>query len=144
MLFRSYKEKGILDLLCIDYFQLLNSAGRFRDRRPELEHISRQLKVLNLELEVPIVLLSQLNREGQKDKKEPELYDLRETGALEQDADNVIFLWNNPNNINPGVVQTDQAQVDIEVLVKKQRNGRTGKIKMRFDKAHQRFLSLER
>lgn len=136
-----YKEKGILDALCIDYFQLLNSAGRFRDRRPELEHVSRQLKILNLELDVPIVLLSQINRDSRKDNKPPELHDLRETGALEQDADNVVFLWNpSPDN----TTGADQAHTDIEVLIRKQRNGRTGKVKMRFDKVHQRFLSLER
>lgn len=137
-----YKEKGTLDLICIDYFQLLRSAGRQRDRRLELDHISRELKMLALELNIPIILLSQINRETRKTGEQPELHSLRETGALEQDADNVIFIWD-PNESDKET-QRDTAQLDVEILVKKQRSGRTGKVKMRFDKVHQRFLVPER
>ena len=136
------REKGNLDILCVDYFQLLKSSKRFDGRRPELDHISRELKMLTLELDIPLILLSQINRESRKAGVAPELYDLRETGALEQDADNVIFLWD-PTEADK-TKPRDQIMMPVEVLVRKQRSGRTGKVEMMFDKAHQRFLGMER
>lgn len=135
---RRLKESGGVDLLIVDYMQLLISLGKHESRRQEIEHISRQLKLLSLELELPIIALSQLTREGRKNGC-PKLSDLRESGALEQDADNVIFLYDAAeydNRSNP--------IIPIEIIVAKQRNGRTGTANMRFVKKYQRFVGLER
>jgi replicative DNA helicase len=132
------KEKNDIDLLIIDYLQLLQSSTKHESRRHEIEYISRQLKLMSLELAIPIIALSQMSREGRKGQK-PNLFDLRESGALEQDADNVIFIHDPKEADN-----REEQKLDIDILVMKQRNGRTGVCHMRFDKRYQRFSSLER
>lgn len=128
------KERGELDIVLIDYFQLLTSSARHESRRHELDYISRQLKLLTLQLEVPVIGLSQLTREGRKTGEAPKLYHLKETGALEQDADNVIFLWDPKEEANK-----KESRILVNVIVEKQRNGRTGTVEMWFDKNFQRF-----
>jgi replicative DNA helicase len=135
---RRLKETGGVNLLIIDYLQLLVSTGSHESRRHEIEHISRQLKLLSLELELPIIALSQLTREGRKNGC-PKLTDLRESGALEQDADNVIFLYDAAEYDN-----RSKPVIPIEVIVAKQRNGRTGTANMVFIKKFQRFAGVER
>jgi replicative DNA helicase len=135
---RRLKESGGVNLLIIDYLQLLISAGTHESRRHEIEHISRQLKLLSLELELPIIALSQLTREGRKNGC-PKLTDLRESGALEQDADNVVFLYDAAEYDN-----RSKPTIPIEVIVAKQRNGRTGTANMVFVKKYQRFVGVER
>lgn len=132
------RERDNLDLLIIDYLQLMRSATKTESRRHEVELISRALKLMALELNMPIIALSQLSREGQRTTG-PTLNDLRESGSLEQDADNVVFLF------DPKAKENLSAQwLDISVIVAKQRAGQTGKLTMRFDKRFMKFYDLER
>lgn len=128
---RKLKNRGKLDLLIIDYIQLLKSKDKFNSREQEVADISRRLKLMSLELDIPVVALCQLNRNASNN--EPGLSDLRESGSLEQDADNVIFLHqeNNENNI-------------VTLKVAKQRAGETGKIAVMFKKDISTFINLER
>jgi replicative DNA helicase len=136
---RLQAEHG-LHLLVVDYIQLMSSRGRFENRTLELAAISRSLKGLAKELNVPIVVLSQLSRapESRSDHR-PQLSDLRESGALEQDADVVILIYRDdvynkdPNNENAGVA---------ELILAKQRNGPTGTVKLAFLREQTRFASL--
>jgi len=141
---RLQKEHG-LHLLIIDYIQLMSGRGRFESRQQELATISRSLKGLAKELNVPIVALSQLSRapETRSDHR-PQLSDLRESGALEQDADVVMFIFRQEQ------YRTDDGQPDAdlegvaEIIVGKQRNGPTGTVKLAFIKEHTRFENLAR
>jgi replicative DNA helicase len=134
---RLMAEHG-LHLLIVDYIQLMQGRGRFENRQQELASISRSLKGLAKELNVPIVALSQLSRapEARSDHR-PQLSDLRESGALEQDADVVLFIYREdvyePNEENAGVA---------EIIVGKQRNGPTGIVKLAFIREHTRFENL--
>lgn len=131
------KEMNQLDLVIIDYLQLLESSTRHDSRRHEVEYISRQLKLMSRDLNIPVMVLSQLNREGQKSVR-PRLWDLRETGAIEQDADNVMFLY------NPKTDETiNDILVELEVIIAKQRSGRTGKTALKFNKNHMKFYGME-
>lgn len=137
---RRLKAERGLNLLVVDYIQLMNSRGRFENRTLELAAISRSLKGLAKELNVPIVALSQLSRapEARSDHR-PQLSDLRESGALEQDADVVILIYRDdvynkdPNNENAGIA---------ELIVAKQRNGPTGVVKLAFLREQTRFANL--
>lgn len=135
---RRLKELNKLDLLIIDYLQLLKSATRTESRRHEVEYVSRCLKLLSLELNIPIIALSQMSREGQK-AIAPSLNDLRESGSLEQDADNVIFLHDPKAKEN-----LSAAWIDINIIIAKQRSGQTGLLQMRFDKRFMKFYEHER
>ena len=84
-------EKG-LDLVVIDYLQLITGGGRGMNRQQEITEISRNLKILANDLNIPVIALSQLSRASDKEKREPVLSDLRDSGAIEQDADMVMFL----------------------------------------------------
>lgn len=136
---RRLKLEHGLDLIVIDYLQLMSGSGRFDNRTQEIGSISRSLKGLAKELNVPIVALSQLSRapEGRGDHR-PQLSDLRESGALEQDADVVVFIFReeqyNETPDNRGIA---------ELIIGKQRNGPTGSIKMAFIKEYTRFENLE-
>ncbi|HET7618711.1 MAG TPA: replicative DNA helicase [Vicinamibacterales bacterium] len=140
---RRLKAEHGLNLLIIDYIQLMQGRGRFESRQQELSSISRSLKGLAKELQVPIIALSQLSRapETRSDHR-PQLSDLRESGALEQDADLVMFIYRdeqyrdaegNPNTESEGIA---------EIIVGKQRNGPTGVVKLAFIKEHTRFENL--
>jgi len=136
---RLQSEHG-LSLIIIDYIQLMSGRGRFENRTLELASISRSLKGLAKELSVPIIILSQLSRapESRSDHR-PQLSDLRESGALEQDADLVALIYRDdvynkdPNNPDAGTA---------EVIVAKQRNGPTGVVKLAFLREQTRFASL--
>ena len=133
-------NKG-LSLLAIDYIQLMTGRGRFENRNLELASISRSLKGLAKELSVPIVVLSQLSRapEGRADKR-PMLSDLRESGALEQDADVVAMIFREE------MYKTDDQPADsdgiAEIIIAKQRNGPTGTVKLAFIREQTRFGNL--
>jgi replicative DNA helicase len=121
---RELKNNGKLDILILDYLQLCKSLKKTENRRQEIEDISRQLKEISMEFGMPVIALSQLSREGALG--EPELHHLRESGSLEQDADNVIFL-HVPKDTN------EQAEMfEIKVIVAKQRNGAPGYIMLRY------------
>lgn len=136
---RRLKLEHGLDLLIVDYLQLMQGRGRFENRNQEISSISRALKGLAKELSIPVVALSQLSRgpESRGDHR-PQLSDLRESGALEQDADVVVFIYReeeyNPTPDNKGLA---------ELIISKQRNGPTGMIKVAFIKEYTRFENLE-
>jgi replicative DNA helicase len=136
---RLQAEHG-LNLLVVDYIQLMSGRGRFENRTLELASISRSLKGLAKELNVPIVVLSQLSRapESRSDHR-PQLSDLRESGALEQDADVVILIYRDdvynkdPNSPDAGTA---------ELILAKQRNGPTGIVRLAFLREQTRFANL--
>ncbi len=136
---RLMAEHG-LDMLIIDYIQLMQGRGRSENRTLELAAISRSLKMLAKELNVPVVILSQLSRapESRSDHR-PMLSDLRESGALEQDADVVMLLFR-PDQY-PDVKPEDENIAEINIA--KQRNGPTGNIRLAFMKSETRFGNLE-
>ncbi len=141
------EQKG-LDLIVVDYLQLMSgSAKRFESRQQEVSLISRELKGLAKELNIPLVALSQLSRapESRSDHR-PQLADLRESGALEQDADLVAFLYREEMYKSPEERQNmpeDKKNV-AELILAKQRNGPTGTIELRFVPSSMRFDNLYR
>ena len=128
-----------LSLVVVDYLQLMRSRGNFERREQEISEISRSLKALAKELKVPVIALSQLNRAvEQRGDRKPTLADLRESGAIEQDADVIIFLYrdevynkNNPSN-----------KGKAEIIVAKQRNGPTGTVNLTFLSDKTRFVDF--
>jgi replicative DNA helicase len=130
-----------LDLVIIDYIQLMQGRGRFENRTLEVASISRSLKGLAKELSVPIVVLSQLSRapESRSDHR-PQLSDLRESGALEQDADVVIFIYREEQYADKDAPV--DAQGVAELIIGKQRNGPTGVVKLAFIREFTRFENL--
>jgi replicative DNA helicase len=129
-----------LSLLVVDYIQLMSGRGRFENRTLELASISRSLKGLAKELGVPIVVLSQLSRapEARSDHR-PQLSDLRESGALEQDADLVVLIYrDDAYNRDPNSPDAGTA----ELIVAKQRNGPTGTVRLAFLREQTRFANL--
>ena len=135
---RRLKAEHGLDLLVIDYLQLMQGRGRFESRQQEVSAISRSLKGLAKELGVPIIALSQLSRapEGRTDHR-PQLSDLRESGAIEQDADLVLFIY------RPEVYEKDETKPEdqgiAEIIIGKQRNGPIGSVKLSFLTQYTRF-----
>jgi replicative DNA helicase len=138
---RLASEHG-LHMVIIDYIQLMQGRGRFENRTLELAAISRSLKGLAKELRVPIVVLSQLSRapESRADHR-PQLSDLRESGALEQDADVVVFIYRQDQYADKNVPAAD-AQGVAELIIGKQRNGPTGVVKLAFIREFTRFENL--
>lgn len=141
-------EQKQLDLIIVDYLQLMSgSAKRFESRQQEVSQISRELKALAKEMNVPVVALSQLSRapESRSDHR-PQLADLRESGALEQDADLVAFIFREEQYKTPeerDSLPEDQKNI-AEIIIAKQRNGPTGSIDLRFTPSSMRFDSLYR
>jgi replicative DNA helicase len=132
---RLKRDKG-LAMLVVDYLQLINARGRFNNRNEEVSTITRGLKALAKELQVPVLVLSQLTRAPERDERRPQLADLRESGAIEQDADVVMFIYR-PNFFKPGA--TPEEREETELLVAKQRNGPTDRIKFVFRSRLTRF-----
>jgi replicative DNA helicase len=140
------KAEHGLDMVVIDYLQLITGRGRIENRQQEISEISRSLKAMAKELGIPVVALSQLSRavESREDKK-PQLSDLRESGAIEQDADVVLFLYR-PGAYRKDPESRDDAEEDntVEVIIGKQRNGPTGVVPLAFLKEWTRFEDQER
>lgn len=128
------KNKENLGLLIIDYLQLITNKEKSNTREQEVASITRALKLLSLELHIPIIALSQLRRDGGSSK--PTLADLRESGAIEQDADNVVFLYRDNDNEEQKTVE------DITIDLQKQRVGGLVTTKIRFDKKISTFSNL--
>jgi replicative DNA helicase len=139
---RLQQSQGGLDLIIVDYLQLMSGGSRrYENRTQEVSAVSRGLKALAKELKVPVIALSQLSRapesRGAGDHR-PQLADLRESGSIEQDADVVAFIFREE------VYKPDDPALDgvAEVIIRKQRNGPTGTVKMAFLKNCTRFESM--
>ena len=138
---RRLKSEGRLDVVIIDYLQLIRASGTNENRVQEISMISRSLKALAKELDVPVIALSQLSRAVEqrtgKDRK-PQLSDLRESGALEQDADLVMFVFREE------MYKRDDPSVrgKAEILISKQRNGPTGDVKLTFLHEFTKFVKF--
>jgi replicative DNA helicase len=134
---RLHRQVGKLGLIVIDYLQLMSAAAgrQSENRATEISEISRSLKSLAKELDVPVIALSQLNRSlEQRPDKRPVMSDLRESGAIEQDADLILFIYRdevyNPDTPDKGTA---------EIIIAKQRNGPTGRVRLTFLGQHTRF-----
>jgi replicative DNA helicase len=137
---RKYKLEQGLQLVIIDYLQLMSGNRRSESRQQEISEISRALKSLARELNVPVIALSQLSRAvEQRPDKRPMLSDLRESGAIEQDADVVMFIYRD-DYYNK---DSDQKNV-AEVIVAKQRNGPTGAVELLWMPQYTKFANLQR
>ena len=137
---RRLKAEHGLDLLIVDYLQLMAGRGRTESRQQEVSQISRDLKGLAKELDIPVVALSQLSRAPeQRSEHKPQLSDLRESGAIEQDSDVVCFIYRE-ELYNP----TDENQGTAELIIGKQRNGPTGMVQLAFLKEFTRFENMWR
>ncbi len=139
---RLRQSQGKLDLIIVDYLQLMSGGSRrYENRTQEVSAISRGLKALAKEMEVPVIALSQLSRapesRGSGDHR-PQLADLRESGSIEQDADVVAFIFREE------VYKPDEPELEgiAEILIRKQRNGPTGTVKLAFLKSSTRFESM--
>lgn len=136
---RRLKQTKNLGLVVIDYLQLMQSSKKTDNRQQEISEISRSLKVLAKELDVPVIALSQLSRtsESRSDKR-PMLSDLRESGAIEQDADLVMFLYRDD------YYNKESAEKNIaEVIIAKQRSGSTGTIKLGWQGRYTKFVNID-
>lgn len=134
---RLKRDRG-LSLVIVDYIQLVvpTTSRRTSNRQEEVSSISRALKGLAKELKVPVVVLSQLTRAPEREERKPQLADLRESGAIEQDADVVLFI-NRPNFYRTDMPDEDRAKA--ELIIAKQRNGPTGVLNFVFLSRHTRF-----
>ena len=131
-----------IECIMVDYLQLMHlGSGRVESRQQEIGTISRYLKALARELDVPVVVLSQLNRgvEGREGHR-PRMSDLRESGSIEQDAD-VIILLHRDDYYHRGDLEWDKTNMS-EIIVAKQRNGPTGTVKLTFSEERTRFENL--
>ena len=133
---RRLKKKQDICLIILDYLQLIQGRSSAESRQQEISEISRSLKALAKDLNVPVLALSQLNRKVEdRPNKKPQLSDLRESGAIEQDADVIAFIYRD-EMYNP---TTEENENIAEIILAKQRNGPTGYFKLTFQKEYTRF-----
>ena len=138
---RLKRELGGLDLVMVDYLQLMSSGKRSDNRQQEVADITRNMKIAAKELNVPILLLSQMSREVEKrNTKEPQMSDLRESGAIEQDADIIMFIYR-PHKETDNVSDEEKSRVEIHIA--KHRNGTTGKVPLRWRGSHVSFEDID-
>ena len=135
---RRIKRESGLDLIIIDYLQLMSPSGRFKNSDSmvqQVTEISRSLKILARELDVPVLALSQLSRAVEQRGGKPRLSDLRDSGSIEQDADVVMFIHREREEVG----RTNHA----EILIEKHRNGPVGRVEMMFDPDKSCYLDIE-
>lgn len=128
------KDKNEVDLVVIDYLTLLESKNKYASRELEVAAISRKLKLLALDLHIPIIILVQLNREAEN--KVPTMATIRESGSIEQNCDNIIFLYDKEQ-------EAKNLITNMQVILEKQRQGRTGVVEVRFNKQFSKFQNIE-
>lgn len=131
---KKLKSKDMVDVVIVDYISLISTRTRNQTMRDKVTDITREFKLLSLELDIPIILLSQLNREAQT--REPTIADLRESGSAEQNADNILLLY-----INEDEKSKDSPKIICNLA--KQRSGMTGKFELIFNKSKNRFIGIE-
>jgi replicative DNA helicase len=137
---RLKREYSKLGLVIVDYLQLMSASGHGENRATEISEISRSLKALAKELEVPVIALSQLSRAvEQRNDRRPMMSDLRESGAIEQDADLILFIYRDE------VYSPDKEEVKgrAEVIIGKQRNGPIGRVDLTFLGRFTRFANFQ-
>ncbi|MBR2099745.1 MAG: DnaB-like helicase C-terminal domain-containing protein, partial [Eubacterium sp.] len=136
-----------VDIVIIDYLGLVQSASRKENRVQEVSEITRHLKMMAKDLNIPVVCCAQLSRgtEGRGKSHKPQLSDLRESGSIEQDADIVMFLYR-PDYYKNELSEEQMEEVDeslTELIVAKNRHGQTGTIELTFDKEFTRFRAID-
>ncbi|MEE8219562.1 MAG: DnaB-like helicase C-terminal domain-containing protein, partial [bacterium] len=155
---RRIKAEKNIGLIIVDYLQLVRGRDRHESRHQEVSDVTRSLKALAKELEVPVIAVSQLSRAvEQRQGRRPQLSDLRESGAIEQDADLVVFIYRadayareETSDETKGKRYTDSPPPEnetegiAEIIIGKQRNGPTGMVKLAFLKEYARFENLSR
>ena len=145
---RRVKTRNPLSLIVVDYLQLISGDTRSPSRENQISDISRGLKAMAKELDVPVIVLSQLNRDSEKEKRDPRLSDLRESGSIEQDADIVMLLGKHRKGEDIREADQEQHEGDedfepIQLLLAKQRNGPTGRVNLAFRRKYTRFDTME-
>ena len=147
---RRLKMRNHLHLIVVDYLQLISGDAKALSRENQISDISRGLKAMAKELDVPVIVLSQLNRDSEKERRDPRLSDLRESGAIEQDADVVMLLGKHRKGedireSDQDVQKEEQAEdyEPIKLLLAKQRNGPTGNVELAFRRKYTRFEVLQ-
>jgi len=141
---RRLKADSGIGMVVVDYLQLMSGPSNSESRQQEVSQISRGLKALAKELNVPVVALSQLSRAPEQrtgEHKKPQLSDLRESGAIEQDADLIMFLYRQEMYDGPTDSQGNSLEGKAELIVGKQRNGPTGSVNLHFYKQYTRFAN---
>lgn len=137
-------EADGLGLIVIDYLQLLTGDGRYSTTNERITAISWAIRDMAIEFKTPVILISQLNRSSEQESRKPKLSDLRDSGSIEQDANNVAILWQPVNDVDANLLRylaTDEKQfVRLELL--KQKNGPVGYADMVFDKPHMNFEDI--
>lgn len=144
---RKLKAEVGLDLIVIDYIQLITGRGKADSRQQEVSEISRSLKQLAREMDVPVIALSQLSRNVEKrEDKTPQLSDLRESGSIEQDADIVMFLYREAYYDEDRTKEDFQKQEtqEVSVIVAKHRNGALGRLELQFNPSITKFYDVRR
>lgn len=142
---RRLKRKSGLDLVMVDYIQLMSSDAKKGEdnRQQEISNISRNLKILAKELNVPVIALSQLSRAVESRKGRPQLADLRESGAIEQDADIVLFIHRPDKNATEKEIAEGKVKQNVaEIIIEKHRNGPTGVVELYFMGECTKFINL--
>ena len=137
---RRVSSRGKLSLVVVDYLQLVAGMDNRASRENQIAEISRGMKAMAKELEVPVLVLSQLNRESEKEKREPRMSDLRESGAIEQDAD-VVMLLHRPRKEDQEENERPDDIEKIRLILAKQRNGPTGVVDLAFLRKFTRFAN---
>lgn len=139
-----FNKKHPLGLIIIDYLQLINGSDKRIPREQQIAEISKGVKSMAKELDIPVLVLSQLNRAAEKENREPRLSDLRESGSIEQDADIVLLLSKKINDKNEEECPYDDDNDLRTLIIAKNRNGETGVTTLLFEKQFTRFRNLER
>ena len=147
---RSSSRRAKLDCIIVDYLQFVPPDDRKAPREQQVADTTRKLKYLAKDLDVPVIVLAQLNRKSEEGNQKPQLWHLRESGSIEQDADQVWLMWGPKMNgdaesimgtdfDNPPTMVEDAGGLDVEIIVAKNRNGKTGSAKLYFRKTCFRF-----